>query len=221
MNIIQKKREIWENLYDSIIDFRLLGLEPIRKIMNYLDSPGPCKFLVERYVKFHELGCYNFDEAEWYNDKTQMKFIKWLHINLIDFLKLIDEYRATEKRIYDFVANCFEDDVLYDAISRLTYEMQLMLTRIKEHSLQVVDDKLQEINEKFYNMNLGNTDFSSLYSKYLEINQVFISSIIQLHPEILNTNIEDITQYLSQDFYLKDENLLLDVLEKKIDELKY
>jgi len=220
MNVIQKKKETLENLHDLTTDFQLLGLEPIRNIMNYLDSPGPYKFLFERYVKFHELGYHNFDEAEWYNDKTRMKFIKWLHIKLIDFLKLIDEYRETEKKIYGFASNCFDDNVLYDAINKLAYDLQLMLTRIKEHCLQIVDDKLQKFKENFYNMSLGITDFFSLYSKFEEINQEFISSIIELYPEILNTNIEDINQYFSQDFYLNDENLLLDVLEEKIDELK-
>ena len=92
-----------------------------------------------------------------------------------------------------------------------------MLTKIKEHCIQVVDDKLQEIKKNFHNMNLSITDF---YFEYEKINQEFITSIIQLYPEILNTNIEDINQYLSQDFYLKDENQLLDIIEKKTEELK-
>ena len=125
-----------------------------------------------------------------------------------------------QKKIYGFVSNCFDDNVLYDAISKLIYDLQLMLTKIKEHSLQIVDDKLQEIKKIFYNVNLGITDLFSLYSKFEEINQEFISSIIELYPEILNTNIEEINQYYSQDFYLNDENQLLDIIEKKTEELK-
>ena len=82
MNVIQKKKEILENLHDLTTDFQLLGLVPIRNIMNYLDSPGIYKFLFERYVKFHELGYHNFDEAEWYNDKTRMKK-KSMNLHLI------------------------------------------------------------------------------------------------------------------------------------------
>jgi len=219
----QEKEKMLEDFYDSMSDFQLLGLEPIKNIMTYLDSPGLYKFFGERYLRFHDLGCYNFDEAEQYNDKVRMKFIKWLHINLVDFLQLIDEFREIEKRTYGFISNDLDDDVLYDETNGLICEMQLMLLRLKEHCLQVVDNKLQAIRENLFEIKLdikNFTEFASFNFKYRDINQDFIVSVIEIYPEILNTNIEDINQYLSEDFYFKEEYEKMMFVERKLEELK-
>ena len=55
--------------------------------------------------------------------------------------------------------------------------------------------------------------------KFEDVNQAFISSIIELFPEILNTNIEDIMQDLNEDFYFNNEYENMDLLETIIDRL--
>ena len=217
------KEKTLEALYDSIIDFQLLGLVPITNLMTYLDSPGIFKFFGERYVKFHKLGYYNFDEAERYNDKVRMKFIKWLNITLVDFLKLIDEFREIEKRVYDFLSKNLKDDILYDEIDGLICEMQFVLIKIKEHCIQVVDNKLQVIRENLQEtvLDIKNfTEFITFCCKDEVINQEFLISVIELYPEILKTNIEDIKQYLSEDFYFNDENENIKLIERKMEELE-
>ena len=55
--------------------------------------------------------------------------------------------------------------------------------------------------------------------KFEDINQAFINSIIELFPEILNTNIEDIMKDLNEDFYFNNEYENMDLLETIIDNL--
>lgn len=218
----QKKRKIIEELYDLINNFQLVGILVVQNIMNYLDSPGLYKFFNERYIKFHKLGCYNFDETEHYNDKKRMKFIKWLHLKLADFLSLIYDFRKTEKELFKLISENIENESTYNEIIKSMSEMRDIFEKIEKHIIQVVDDKLNEIREELVKEKVDIKyieQFVYFNMKFEDVNQAFISSIIELFPEILNTNIEDIMQDLNEDFYFNNEYENMDLLETIIDKL--
>ena len=221
--IQNKEKKILEELYDLINNFQLVGILVVQNIMNYLDSPGLYKFFNERYIKFHELGCYNFDESERYNDKKRMKFIKWLHFNLADFLSLIYDFRKTEEELFELISKDIDNESIYNEINKSMPKMQGTFKKIAKHKIQVVDDKLNEIREDLVKEKVDIQyieEFAYLNSKFENINQAFITSIIKIFPEILNTNIEDIMHDLNEDFYFDKEYENMNFIEKKLEELK-
>ena len=223
MKQTKKKKNVLNELYDLIQNFQLIGILVVQNIMNYLDSPGLYKFFNERYIKFHELGCYNFDESERYNDKKRMKFIKWLHFNLADFLSLIYDFRKTEEELFELISKDIDNESIYNEINKSMPKMQGTFKKIAKHKIQVVDDKLNEIREDLVKEKVDIQyieEFAYLNSKFENINQAFITSIIELFPEILSTNIEDIMQDSNEDFYYNDECENMDFLETLIIKLK-
>ena len=208
---MEVKEKLLSELDDIINDFRSVAISTVRRIRTYIYSPGICKFIDDRYLDFNNILYACFDEIGWgFNGNERIQYIKWLHNQLQEVLKLIKEFRNVEKNVLELLIEYSNDELdtnslcinLDSQISR----MKSILDIIANHKIQEVSSQIDEIISKLETdkteANLPDYNIiQNIRNRYDEMNQKVIASTIEKNPEIMEIDIKDIEEYLDDDFY--------------------
>ena len=208
---MEVKEKLLLELEDVINDFKSIGISTVRRIRTYIYSPGICKFIDDRHLEFNNILYACFDDIDLgLGGKEWIKYIKWLHNQLQEILKLIDEFRNVEKDVLELLTEYSNDGLdtnsLCKELKSLISKMKSILVTIANHKIQKVSKQIDEIFSKVESSE-NKTEIPDYYkirdirNKYLDLNQQVIASTIEKNPEIMEIDIKDIEEYLDDDFY--------------------
>ena len=204
-------KELLSELESMTDDFLTVAIFVSRRIRTYIYSPGIYKFIDERYLNFNNILYACYDEIYFgFGGNERKKFIKWLYIQLQDFLELIEKFRSVEKKVLesmiDYSNGTVDTDSLCINLEKHMEKMETIFEIIKNHKIQEVHDQIQEIIVKVETEETDNKvpayyEIQKIRNKYEEMNQQVIASSIEKNPEIMEVDIKDIEEYLDDDFY--------------------
>lgn len=211
---MEEKKRLLSELDDIINDFRSVAISTVRRIRTYIYSPGICKFMDDRYLEFYNILYACFDDIDLgLGGKEWNKYIKWLHNQLQEILKLIDKFKNVEKDVLELLTEYYNDGLDTNSLCRdlksLISKMKSILDTIANHKIQEVCKQIDEIISKVEsseNMKkiLDYNKIRDKKNKYLNLNQQLIASTIEKNPEIMEVDIKDIEEYLNVDIFSKN-----------------